>query len=110
MHPQRLQQQINHLLRPAVPDLLALLLVHIHQLPDVVGVAQAVRAVQPFVADQSVVHQHALDALQQTQCLESGCAAFGVRGQPGQCLGDGAVQPVQCAFDTYAGLIRMDDA
>ena len=35
---------VDHFLRPGVSYLLVLLLVHIHQLADVVGVAQAVRA------------------------------------------------------------------
>jgi len=104
---ERLQQQRDHLLCPGIPDLFVLLLVHIHQLADVVGVAQAVCALQSFVADQPVVHQHARDALEQAQGFKGLCPALGMRGQPGQGACDGAVQPVQFAFDANAGFIGV---
>ena len=82
---------------------------HIHQLSNVVGIAQAVRAIEPLVADQAVVHQHALDALEQAQRLKGQRAALGVRGQPGQGGRDGAVQPVQLTLDADAALVCVHD-
>jgi hypothetical protein len=92
---ERVQQQLDHLLRPAMPDILVLLLVDVHQLPQVMSLAQAVLALQAFVAGQPIMHQHAFDALQQTERLRGQRTAPGLRGQPGQGARDGVVQPAQ---------------
>ena len=74
-----------------------------------VGIAQTVRTRQGLVADQPVMDECAFDALQEPQRFEGHSAPLGVRGQPGEHGSDGAVQPVQLAFEADTGLIGMDD-
>ena len=99
-----LHEQVAHVPGPGIPDFFTLLFMHVHQLPEVVGIAQAVRACQAFVADQPVMDECALDAPQQPQRFKSDTAPLGVKRQPGQRRRDGAVQPMQLAFDADAGL------
>ena len=102
-----LHQQIKHLLRPAVPDSLVGLLVDKAQLAQVVGVAQAVRALQALVGGQPIVHQRATHTAENAQRLKGLTGALGMRAQPGQAAGDCAMQPGEFALHPDARLVSM---
>ena len=96
-------QKFNHVAGPSLP----LLLQEVGQLAQVVGVAQGVLALQCFVGHPAVMHQDALELLQQCQRIERLGATLGVTTRPSQRVGGQHMQPVQLLGNPQSGLIGM---
>lgn len=73
-----LHQRGHQLCGPRIKRFFVQRIVDVHQLPQVVRIAQAVRAVQRLVALQCVMHQRAFELGQDAQILNGQQAPLGV--------------------------------
>jgi hypothetical protein len=84
-------QNLNHVACPS----LALLLQQVGQLAQVMGVAQSMLAQQCFVRHPAVMHQDALELLEQSLRIERLGTPFGVAAHPDERVCGQHMQPVQ---------------
>ena len=99
------QQELAHLAGPVLVKVFK----KEGQLPQDVGVAQAVAARQVEVGGKAVVDEAAIETGEDAEVFDGFAALAGVESVPGQELGPQAVDPVELALDAQSRLVAVKD-